>query len=126
MTPRKVHEGVCTVCKLMIKKGDARIINSLSGQKKNLPSLLITYGGIDIVEGVMCRKCERRQIALDASVIEFKKMYQTDLHMLNSKHGLTDIINTQENKKKIIQETFFDCRAMRNFRGERFIFKLVT
>ena len=85
VTPRKVHEGVCTVCKLIIKKGEARIINSLTGQKKNLSSLLNTYGGIDIVEGVMCRKCERRLIALDASVLEFKKMCQTDLHMLNSK-----------------------------------------
>ena len=52
VTPRKVHEGVCTVCKLMIKKGEARIINSLSGQKKNLSSLLITYGGIALLKGL--------------------------------------------------------------------------
>ena len=107
VTPRKVHEGVCTVCKLIIKKGEARIINSLTGQKKNLSSLLNTYGGIDIVEGVMCRKCERRLIALDASVLEFKKMCQTDLHMLNSKRGLTDITNTQENKKRNSSKKLF-------------------
>ena len=100
VTSRKVHEGVCTVCKLMIKKGEARIINSLSGQKKNLSSLLITYGGIDIVEGVMCRNCERRLIALEASNMEFKKMCQTDLHMLYSKLGLTYNTNTQENKTR--------------------------
>ena len=117
VTPRKVHgEGVCVVCKNSIKKGEARHINSTAGQKKNLPSLLVLYGGIEIVEGVLCRSCERRVIALDASVTQFRKMCQDNLHLLNSKRGLTDITNTHSDRRHPPKKLLFSvpeiCETM--------------
>ena len=94
-----IRHRVCVVCKNSIKKGEARHINSTAGQKENLPSLLVLYGGIEIVEGVLCKSCERHVIALDASVTQFRKMCQGNLHLLNSKRGLTDVTNTNTDRR---------------------------
>ena len=72
VTPRKIQDGVCVVCKQTIKKGEAIHINSAAEQKKNLSRLLLKYGELDIIEGVMCRKCEKRIITINVNVREFQ------------------------------------------------------
>ena len=100
VTPRKIQDGVCVVCKQTVKKGEARHINSAAGQKKNLSRLLLKYGELDIIEGVMCRKCEKRIITIDVNVSEFQKMCHQNLNILTSKRGLTDITNTADTSYK--------------------------
>ena len=111
VTPRKIlSEGICLVCKRSdIKKGEIRQIHSDAGIKKQLSCLLLRYGEINIIEGILCRKCERRLLSLDKSVSDFKKDCHENFFLLTSKRCLSDITNTISltNKRPVSKKSLF-------------------
>jgi len=65
----------CVVCYNVHK--EFRRIQSQAGQQKALGKLLLKYGDVNVVEGVICRPCERRLIHLDDECCRFRIQCQT-------------------------------------------------
>ncbi|XP_063444106.1 uncharacterized protein LOC134724790 [Mytilus trossulus] len=92
MTPRKIGKNICTVCKIVdLPNGSTwRHINSDAGLKKNLSTLLLKYGEIDVLEGVVCRNCERKLLSLDKQVSEFRSKCNEKLDLVGGKRCMSE------------------------------------
>ncbi|XP_063399113.1 uncharacterized protein LOC134683724 [Mytilus trossulus] len=98
-SPRKTNLNICVVCKIQKeKKIEWRLIDSSHGQKKRIAQLLLKYGEIDVVDGAICRPCERKLSSLDNSVREFKFKCNQNFHLISPKRCFTDE-NTNPAKK---------------------------
>jgi hypothetical protein len=82
LTPFKVKANVCSVCN--IDKNLLRI-NSATGKTKNLRELLIKYGEIDVVEGSICRGCQRKLFHIHEECTSFHNKCQTTFYSSNIK-----------------------------------------
>lgn len=97
-TPRKSIKRICVVCKTQnVADKNWRLINSEAGKQKNVSALLKKYGDIDVIEGFICRNCERRLVSLDKSNIEFRKQCNLNIHLLSGKR----CIKEQENDENL-------------------------
>lgn len=101
MTPRKTNKNVCAVCKIVeLPKGSSwRYLNSEAGLKKNLSKLLLKYGEIDVVEGVICRNCERKISSIDKTVSEFRLKCNSGLDLLRGKRCNSDNVGDLSSKR---------------------------
>ena len=101
VTPKESTWG-CIVCCLQATNSERREqgVRFCSRKEKGLSALLFKYGNINIIEGVICRTCERKLVNLDNSVTEFKKACQENLHLLSIKRVLSDINNTADTSKR--------------------------
>src|SRR5664279_247178 len=74
----KLKSSHCVVCN--VEKKETRRINSSAGEQKNLSELLKKYGEVDIVEGTICRSCERRLLHLHKECSEFYEQCQNTFY----------------------------------------------
>lgn len=92
MTPRKIGKNICTVCKIVnLPNGSTwRHLNSDAGLKKNLSTLLLKCGEIDVLEGVVCRNCERKLLSIDKQVSEFRSKCNEKLDLVGGKRCMSE------------------------------------
>ncbi|CAC5411404.1 unnamed protein product [Mytilus coruscus] len=92
MTPRKIAKNICTVCKIVdLPNGSTwRHLNSDAGLKKKLSTLLLKYGEIDVLEGVVCRNCERKLLNIDKQVSEFRSKCNEKLDLVGGKRCMSE------------------------------------
>jgi len=75
MAEVKLNNKNCVVCFNSAIK-EIRVINSRAGREKRLKQLLLKYGEINVVEGVMCRTCERKLLSLHNECNNFRTQCQ--------------------------------------------------
>jgi len=87
LTPVKIKCSNCLVCKK--EKSDLRRVNSAAGIQKNVRELLKKYGEIDVIEGSICRACEKKLFHLHDSCTSFRNQCLATCYTANVKRCST-------------------------------------
>ena len=82
----KCNVSYCVVC---AGQKELRLIHSKAGEHKNVRSLLLKYGEVDIIEGAVCRTCEKRLLRLESESVRFKAQCQSTFHNYSIKRCTT-------------------------------------
>lgn len=96
ITPTKSTK-VCCVCGE--NKKEVRYIESEKGKEKHLSQLLLKYGGIDLVQGIICRTCHDTLLKLHKSATNFWEHCQSSKSkskrcMNDSLQDISDTLNS--------------------------------
>jgi hypothetical protein len=107
-TPRKIREDsghICVVCKKSTTVNNRRKVDSVAGRKKKLSELLLKYGEFTIIDGTICKNCERRVLSIDKSVSEFREQCHENLDTLNIKRCRSSTVTPTKDKKRCKSKT---------------------
>ena len=84
LTPKKVRSNLCLVC-ADTNSSIYTKLDTKSGQEKDLAKLLQLYGGINVIEGGVCRNCERKLLGLHKTTTDFRKKCQESFQHVQTK-----------------------------------------
>ena len=105
-TPIKQKSKLCLVCGKYAK--EIRKVESARIQEKGLPELLLKYGGINVLSGIMCRNCYIKLENLDKKCTSFREDCQKNAVQsvsLRSKRMSTSPASKTQIPKRPVTET---------------------
>jgi len=114
LTPTKSTK-VCCVCGE--NKKEVRSIESEKGKERNLSQLLLKYGGLDLVQGIICRNCHDKLLNLHKNATKFWEQCQSSKSkskrcMNDPLQDISDTLNSSNNSTLLKDSGMFsppDC-----------------